>query len=77
VGCHCSRRRATTCDLIEESFERVQGLYWLGFAREKHGDAAGACDAYARVLGYWGHAKPRSVTAEKARARMKGLGCHD
>jgi serine/threonine-protein kinase len=65
------------CDFVEESIERVQGLYWLGFAREKKGDAAGACEAYGRVLGYWGHAKPRSVTADKARARMKVLGCRD
>ena len=30
---------------------------------------------YARVLGPWGAAKPRSVTAEKARERATALRC--
>jgi eukaryotic-like serine/threonine-protein kinase len=69
------------CDVIdplesaEDTFDFIHDLYWLGFAREKKGDAAGACDAYRRVLGYWGRARPRSVTADGARAGMKGLGC--
>jgi hypothetical protein len=41
----------------------------LGRAREAKGDTAGACEAYARVLSRWGSAKPRSVTADAARAR--------
>jgi hypothetical protein len=65
------------CDIGSDVDGYIHGLYWLGFAREKNGDAAGACEAYGRVLGYWGHVKPRSVTAEKARARMKVLGCRD
>jgi serine/threonine-protein kinase len=65
------------CDAVDDAFDHVHGLYWLGLAREKHGDAAGACEAYARVLGYWGHARPRSVTADRTRARMKALACHD
>ncbi len=73
------------CDVLGPSFgsvtrspfDHIRGLYWLGVGREKQGDTAGACEAYARVLGYWGHAKPRSVTADRTRARMKALGCRD
>ena len=65
------------CDLSANVFGYVRSLYWLGFGHEKKGEAAEACKAYARVLGYWGRARPLSVTADKARARMKGLGCRD
>jgi serine/threonine-protein kinase len=47
----------------------------LGEALESEGDAPGACAAYAEVLAHWGNAKPRSVTADAARARAKKLGC--
>ncbi len=63
------------CDVLERPLDFVRGVYWLGVAREKKGDGAGACAAYQRVLGTWGHAKPRSVTADRARARMKAIGC--
>jgi serine/threonine-protein kinase len=48
---------------------------WLGEALDQKGDRAGACEAYAGVIAHWGHAKPRSVTADKARARSRVLGC--
>jgi serine/threonine-protein kinase len=47
----------------------------LGEALESKGDKDGACAAYGEVLVRWGNAKPRSVTADKARAHMKTLGC--
>jgi hypothetical protein len=47
----------------------------LGMAREGLGDKDGACSVYKVVLDRWGEAKPRSVTAEKARAQAKALGC--
>jgi len=47
----------------------------LGEALEANGDKDGACAAYGEVLVRWGNAKPRSVTADKARAHMKTLGC--
>ena len=47
----------------------------LGEALEAKGDKDGACVAYGEVLVHWGNAKPRSVTADKARAHMKTLGC--
>ena len=47
----------------------------LGEALESKGDTQGACAAYAEVLEHWGNAKPRSKTADAARAHMKKLGC--
>jgi serine/threonine protein kinase/tetratricopeptide (TPR) repeat protein len=50
--------------------------YYLGLAREGVGDKAGACEAYARVLGRWGKpGKVRSVTAGLAAQRSRALGC--
>jgi len=54
---------------------RVQAQLGLGQALEARGDKPGACAAYAKVLARWGHAKPRSITADEARARSKALGC--
>jgi hypothetical protein len=45
----------------------------LGQALEAKGDRPGARAAYERVLERWGKAKPRSLTAERARARQAGL----
>jgi eukaryotic-like serine/threonine-protein kinase len=53
----------------------TRAAFDLGKAREALGDAAGACDAYGRVMSRWGDAKPRSLTADGARARMKVLAC--
>jgi cytochrome c-type biogenesis protein CcmH/NrfG len=50
---------------------RVHAL--LAEALEQTGDLAGARREYERVLRAWGNAKPRSVTAERARARLAKL----
>jgi serine/threonine-protein kinase len=63
------------CPGLEEIWERVRANEELGEALEATGDVAGACAAYAKVIGWWGHAKPRSVTAEKAKAHAKHLAC--
>jgi serine/threonine-protein kinase len=55
-----------------------RGYLWrfdLGQALEQTGDSSGACAAYQVVLDHWGKARPRSITAAKARARVKALGC--
>jgi len=55
--------------------------YWalshlfLGELDEQNGDKAGACGHFAKILERWGHAKPRSVTADEARVRAKTLVC--
>jgi serine/threonine-protein kinase len=54
---------------------RVQAQLGLGQALEARGDKPGACASYAQVLARWGRAKPRSVTADEARARSRALGC--
>ena len=33
------------------------------------------CAAYRVVLARWGHAKPRSITTERARTLAQSLGC--
>jgi serine/threonine protein kinase/tetratricopeptide (TPR) repeat protein len=48
---------------------------FLGELDEQAGDKTSACAHYAKVLERWGHAKPRSVTADEARAHATKLGC--
>jgi tetratricopeptide (TPR) repeat protein len=48
---------------------------YLGELDEQSGDKPSACAHYAKVLERWGHAKPRSVTADEARAHATKLGC--
>ncbi len=70
------RRAAHACAELNWSYpEYVHAKELLGEALEATGDQAGACAAYADVIARWGNAKPRSVTAEKARARVAALGC--
>ncbi len=54
---------------------RVQAQLGLALSLEARGDTPSACAAYAKVLARWGHARPRSVTADEARARSRALGC--
>jgi tetratricopeptide (TPR) repeat protein/predicted Ser/Thr protein kinase len=68
-------RAASSCLALREPIAHTQAHYWLGQAHEKKNDAAGACAAYRVVLDRWGHAKPRSVTADQARERARVLGC--
>lgn len=64
-----------SCSALSFPLEQTRAHLWLGRAREAGRDRAGACAAYRRVLDRWGRAKPRSVTAEEARARAVKLGC--
>jgi tetratricopeptide (TPR) repeat protein len=68
-------RAASSCLALREPLAHTQAHYWLGQAHEKKNDTEGACAAYRVVLDRWGHAKPRSVTADLARERAKALGC--
>jgi serine/threonine-protein kinase len=69
------KRGAVACDLFDSTIDHLRASLDLGRALELKGDRAGACDAYAKVLAIWGHAKPRSVTANAARERATALGC--
>jgi serine/threonine-protein kinase len=68
-------RAGASCMALEFPMEHTLAHLWLGRAREAKADTAGACKAYAVVLERWGKAKPRSVSADEARARSKALGC--
>ena len=69
------RRGTATCTVLFDPFGNTRGWLDLGSALEAKGDRAGACEAYRVVMDRWGHARPRSVTAERARARTTALGC--
>jgi serine/threonine-protein kinase len=63
------------CRALDHPVEYVRAVLHRGMALEAKGDTTGACAAYAIVVDRWGAAKPRSVTADEARARAKKLGC--
>jgi serine/threonine-protein kinase len=69
------RRGVATCTLLGEPIAHTRASLDLGLALEAQGDRAGACAAYKVPVARWGHAKPRSVTAEQARAHAAALGC--
>jgi serine/threonine-protein kinase len=70
------RRAVASCPYPDGAiWFRLWAAEPLGEALEQKGDKDGACAAYAEVLSRWGNAKPRSVTADAARAHAKKLGC--
>jgi eukaryotic-like serine/threonine-protein kinase len=69
------KRAVASCRVFDAPFAHTHAMLNVGRALESKGDHAGACEAYGKVLARWGHAKPRSVTADKARERAKALGC--
>lgn len=68
-------RATNNCFPVDHPMEHTRAEYFLGLAREAKSDTAGACAAYGVVRDRWGQSKPRSVTAQKAIARMAALGC--
>jgi serine/threonine protein kinase/tetratricopeptide (TPR) repeat protein len=66
---------------LEAATHTCSGSRWppdflhLGQAYEKKGDTPAACRAYSAVLRIWEHARPKSITADAARARFAKLGC--
>jgi serine/threonine-protein kinase len=69
------RRSASSCLALSYPFEHVQATLDMARALEQTDDRPGACDAYRKVVLQWGHAVPRSVSAEAARDGMKRLKC--
>ncbi len=67
--------RAVTgaCIALGEPQLQTRAFYFLGLALEGKGDLEGARKAYQVVVDRWGNAKPRSTTAEAAKARLKQL----
>jgi serine/threonine-protein kinase len=69
------RRAAAACADFDDVLTHMRAVLELGQALQATGDKDGACAAYRKVIARWGSAKPRSVTAEAARAGMKSVGC--
>jgi hypothetical protein len=61
--------------VLDATMNWVHTHLYLGELDEQSGDKPSACAHYAKVLDRWGHAKPRSVTADEARAHATKLGC--
>jgi serine/threonine-protein kinase len=69
------RRAAHSCSAIDYPLEHTRVHLALGQALEAVHQPREACEAYAIVLARWGNARPRSITAERARRFAKDLGC--
>ncbi len=67
------RRVVDACAGLAEPQVHIRAHFYLGLALEARGDRQGAREAYRFVLDRWGGAKPKSVTAEKARRHMEAL----
>ncbi|WP_437798374.1 protein kinase domain-containing protein [Sorangium sp. So ce693] len=66
-------RVARSCAALADPFSTTEARLYLGMALEATGDLRGAAAAYEAVLERWGKARPRSISAEQARARLAGL----
>jgi serine/threonine-protein kinase len=60
---------------IDWIMDKMHNRFLLGQMLEQTSDRGGACEQYAAILAGWGSAKPRSITAEGARSRMRALHC--
>lgn len=67
------RRVAGSCGALLDPISAMEGRYYLGLAEEQQGDLAAARQAYEKVVAAWGAAKPKSLTAERAKARLAAL----
>ncbi len=70
-GCHAP----DVDDGHETWWQRPRAALALAEMHERRGERDRACARYADVLARWGGARPRSVTAERARERRAAIGC--
>lgn len=70
----CTAMPTTDFAYSRVPFSWIEAQLLLGEALEEI-DRPAACEAYARVIDRWKNAKPRSLSAEKARARARARGC--
>jgi serine/threonine-protein kinase len=63
------------CAPATETLGVMKEQLYRGRLDEESGNTPSACAHYAKILERWGHAKPRSVTADEARAHATKLGC--
>jgi serine/threonine-protein kinase len=71
----CTVMGQARSDPLEDTLWYMQGHVTLGAALEATGDTKSACAAYAVVTKRWKDAKPRSLSLEKAQARIAALHC--
>jgi serine/threonine-protein kinase len=69
------RVAAGSCRILACMVPHLRAEEELAEALAQKGDTTGACSALQGVLETWGHAKPRSVTVERAREQARRLGC--
>jgi len=67
------QRLTRSCEVLAQPMLVIHAHYFLGLALEQTDDLEAARKAYATVVKYWGKARPTSMTAEKARARLDAL----
>jgi serine/threonine protein kinase/tetratricopeptide (TPR) repeat protein len=67
------RHVTKACIALGQPILQTRSFYFLGMALENKGDLEGAKKAYQVVVDRWGNAKPKSVTAEAAKKRLKVL----
>jgi serine/threonine-protein kinase len=67
--------QARACHLFTATRRTLLAHLALGRLDDAAGNKGSACSHYATVVAHWGHAKPRSVMADEARARAAKLGC--
>ena len=59
----------------ETWWQRPRAALALAELHAARGERAAACERYDEVLARWGQARPRSVTAERARAGRDAISC--
>ena len=69
------QRAARSCMALETPFEHTQVQLVLGEALASLGRHDEACSALGVVQARWGHARPRSITAERASTLARQLSC--
>jgi serine/threonine-protein kinase len=67
------RHVTKACIALGQPILQTRSFYFLGMTLESKGDIDGAKKAYQTVVDRWGSAKPKSVTAEAAKKRLKVL----
>jgi eukaryotic-like serine/threonine-protein kinase len=63
----------SSCVVLSRPIAQTRAHWFLGLTLEAKGDPAGALKAYRVIVERWSNAKPRSVTAAAARARIKAI----
>ena len=69
------RLAAQSCEVIDYPIQTSWARLHLAETLEERGDLVEACSQYALLLGRWPKARPRSISADRARARASRLQC--